>query len=219
MPATEPPARRLQVATPRGRTDHGRPVVRMKLTIPTMLTLFRIALIPVLVVVFYLPYSWTSFAAAFIFALGAVTDWLDGWIARRYGMYSAFGAFLDPVADKLAVAVALILIVQQHATIFMALITAIIIGREITISALREWMAEIGQKARVRVVAVAKVKTIVQMVALVMLLYRQPLFGLPILAIGEVLLAIAAGLTLWSGIAYLRAAWPAMRGDVGNGSD
>jgi CDP-diacylglycerol---glycerol-3-phosphate 3-phosphatidyltransferase len=189
----------------------------MKLTIPTMLTLFRIALIPVLVVVFYLPYSWTNFAAALIFALGALTDWLDGWIARRYGMFSAFGAFLDPVADKLAVAVALILIVQQHATIFMALTAAIIIGREITISALREWMAEIGQKARVRVVAVAKVKTILQMVALVMLLYRQPLMGLPILEIGEVLLAVAAALTLWSGFAYLRAAWPAMRGDVGNG--
>jgi CDP-diacylglycerol---glycerol-3-phosphate 3-phosphatidyltransferase len=191
----------------------------MTLTIPTMLTLFRIALIPVLVVVFYLPYPWTNFAAAFIFALGAVTDWLDGWIARRYGMYSAFGAFLDPVADKLAVAVALILIVQQHPTIFMALIAAVIIGREITISALREWMAEIGHKARVRVAAVGKIKTIVQMVALVMLLYRQPLLGLPIFEIGEVLLAIAAALTLWSGFAYLRAAWPAMRGDdVSNSS-
>ena len=184
---------------------------RMHLTIPTMLTLFRIALIPVLVVVFWLPYSWTNFAAALIFTLGAVTDWLDGWIARRYGMYSAFGAFLDPVADTLAVAVALILIVQRHPTLFMALIAAVIIGREITISALREWMAEIGQKAKVRVAAVGKIKTIVQMVALIMLLYRQPLFGLPIFTIGEALLAVAAALTLWSGFAYLRAAWPAMR--------
>jgi CDP-diacylglycerol---glycerol-3-phosphate 3-phosphatidyltransferase len=184
---------------------------RMKLTIPTMLTLFRIALIPVLVVVFYLPYSWTNFVAALIFALGAITDWLDGWIARRYGMYSAFGAFLDPVADKLAVAVALILIVQGHPTMFMALTAAVIIGREITISALREWMAEIGQKATVRVAAIGKIKTIVQMVALVMLLYQRPLLGLPIFTIGEVLLAIAAALTLWSGFAYLRAAWPAMR--------
>jgi CDP-diacylglycerol---glycerol-3-phosphate 3-phosphatidyltransferase len=167
----------------------------------------------VLVLVVYLPYSWTNFAAAFIFALGAVTDWLDGWIARRYGMYSAFGAFLDPVADKLAVAVALILIVQQHPTMFMALISAVIIGREITISALREWMAEIGQTARVRVALVGKIKTIVQMVALVMLLYRQPLGPLPIFLIGEVLLAVAAALTLWSGFAYLRAAWPAMRED------
>ena len=185
----------------------------MRLTLPTLLTLFRIALIPVLVLVFYLPYQWTHFAAAFVFALGALTDWLDGWIARRYDMYSAFGAFLDPVADKLAVAVALILIVQGHPTILMALLAAVIIGREITISALREWMAEIGQKARVRVAGIGKIKTIVQMVALVMLLYREDIGPLPTFFIGEGLLAIAAALTLWSGVAYLRAAWPAMRAD------
>lgn len=183
----------------------------MKLTIPTLLTLFRILLIPVLVIVFYLPYKWTNFAASAIFVVGAVTDWLDGWIARRYGMYSAFGAFLDPVADKLAVAVALVLIVQHHHTMFMALIAAVIIGREITISALREWMAEIGQKARVKVAAIGKLKTIVQMVALSMLLFREDLFGLPVFMIGEGLLALAAALTLWSGYAYVRAAWPAMR--------
>jgi CDP-diacylglycerol--glycerol-3-phosphate 3-phosphatidyltransferase len=183
----------------------------MKLTIPTLLTLFRILLIPVLVVVFYLPYGWTNFAATAVFVIGALTDWLDGWIARRYGMYSAFGAFLDPVADKLAVAVALVLIVQHHHTMFMALIAAVIIGREITISALREWMAEIGQKARVKVALVGKLKTIVQMVALSMLLFREDLFGLPIFLIGEGLLAVAAALTLWSGYAYVRAAWPAMR--------
>jgi CDP-diacylglycerol--glycerol-3-phosphate 3-phosphatidyltransferase len=183
----------------------------VKLTIPTLLTLFRILLIPVLVLVFYLPYKWTNFAATAIFVVGALTDWLDGWIARRYGMYSAFGAFLDPVADKLAVAVALVLIVQHHHTMFMALIAAVIIGREITISALREWMAEIGQKARVKVAAVGKLKTIVQMVALSMLLFREDLFGLPIFLIGEGLLAVAAALTLWSGYAYVRAAWPAMR--------
>ena len=183
----------------------------MKLTIPTLLTLFRILLIPVLVVVFYLPYSWSNIVAALVFVVGAITDWLDGWIARRYGMYSAFGAFLDPVADKLAVAVALVLIVQHHHTVFMALIAAIIIGREITISALREWMAEIGQRAKVKVAAVGKLKTIVQMVALSMLLFREDLWGIPVFLIGEGLLAIAAGLTLWSAIAYLRAAWPAMR--------
>jgi len=183
----------------------------MRLTVPTLLTLFRIALIPVLVIVFFLPYKWTHFAAALIFALGAITDWLDGWIARRFNMYSAFGAFLDPVADKLAVAVALILIVQHHNTIFMALIAAVIIGREITISALREWMAEIGQKNTVRVAMVGKIKTILQMVALVMLLYRVDLGPIPIFLLGEALLAIAAALTLWSGAAYLRAAWPAMR--------
>jgi len=184
---------------------------RVKLTIPTVLTLFRIALIPVLVLVIYLPYHWTNFAAAFLFALGAITDWADGYIARRFGMMSAFGAFLDPVADKLAVAVALIIIVQLHPTLFMALIAAVIIGREITISALREWMAEVGQRSTVRVAAIGKIKTIVQMVALVMLLYREPLWGLPIFLIGEWLLAVAAVLTLWSGFAYLRAAWPALQ--------
>jgi len=183
----------------------------MRLTVPTLLTLFRIALIPVLVVVFYLPFQWTHFAAALVFALGAITDWLDGWVARRFNMYSAFGAFLDPVADKLAVAVALILILQNEPTIFMALIAAVIIGREITISALREWMAEIGQKARVKVAAIGKIKTIVQMVALVMLLYRVDIGPLPIFLIGEILLAVAAALTLWSGAAYLAAAWPAMQ--------
>jgi CDP-diacylglycerol--glycerol-3-phosphate 3-phosphatidyltransferase len=183
----------------------------MKLTIPTLLTLFRILLIPVLVVVFYLPYGWSNVAATVVFVVGALTDWLDGWIARRYGMYSAFGAFLDPVADKLAVAVALVLIVQHHHTVFMALIAAVIIGREITISALREWMAEIGQKARVKVAGVGKLKTIVQMVALSMLIFREDFVGLPIFLIGECLLAIAAGLTLWSGYAYLRAAWPVMK--------
>ncbi|MFA5683077.1 MAG: CDP-diacylglycerol--glycerol-3-phosphate 3-phosphatidyltransferase [Lysobacteraceae bacterium] len=185
----------------------------MKLTLPTMLTLLRIASIPVLVLVFYLPYQWTHLAAALVFALGALTDWLDGWIARRFSMSSAFGAFLDPVADKLAVAVALILIVQRHPTVFMALIAAVIIGREITISALREWMAEIGQKTRVKVVWIGKIKTIAQMVALVMLLYREDIGRLPTFLLGEALLAVAAVLTLWSGFAYLRAAWPAMRAD------
>ncbi|HET6603913.1 MAG TPA: CDP-diacylglycerol--glycerol-3-phosphate 3-phosphatidyltransferase [Xanthomonadaceae bacterium] len=191
----------------------------MKLTIPTLLTLFRIVLIPVLVIVFYLPYQWTNFAAALVFALGAVTDWLDGWIARRYGMYSKFGAFLDPVADKLAVTTALFLIVQYHHTVFMALLAAVIVGREITISALREWMAEIGQRGRVKVVVVGKFKTIVQMVALVMLLYRVDWLGLPIFRIGEGLLAVAAGLTLWSGFEYLRASWPAMREAAPEGED
>lgn len=184
----------------------------MKLTIPTMLTLFRIVLIPVLVVVFYLPYHWTNLAAALIFAVGGITDWLDGWVARRYGMYSAFGAFLDPVADKLAVTVALFLIVQSHNTIVMALLAAVIVGREVTISALREWMAEIGESGKVKVATLGKLKTIVQMVALAFLLHHEPLFGIPLLEIGEWLLAIAAGLTLWSGMAYLRAAWPTLRG-------
>lgn len=181
----------------------------MKLTIPNILTLFRLVLIPVLVVAFYLPYWWSNFLAAFIFTVCAVTDWADGWIARRYGMYSAFGAFLDPVADKLAVAVALFVVVQSHPTVWLALLSAIIVGREITISALREWMAEVGQRRKVKVAAVGKIKTVVQMVAIVCLVYRQDLLGLPVFAIGEWLLALAAALTLWSGLSYLRAAWPA----------
>ena len=143
----------------------------MKLTIPTWLTLLRILLIPVLVMVFYLPYKWTNFASAAVFILAAVTDWLDGWIARRYHQYSAFGAFLDPVADKLMVAVALFLIVQGHPTPWMAFWAAVIVGREIAVSALREWMAELGQRAKVKVAALGKFKTIVQMVALGCLLY------------------------------------------------
>jgi len=186
----------------------------MKLTVPTMLTLLRIVMIPVLVLVFYLPYKWTDFAAAFVFALASVTDWLDGWIARRYNQSSAFGAFLDPVADKLMVAVALLLIVQKHPTVWMALWAAVIIGREIAVSALREWMAALGERATVKVAAIGKIKTIVQMVALVFLLYREPFMGLPIFAIGDWLLAVAALLTLWSGLMYLHAAWPVLRKDT-----
>ena len=185
----------------------------MKLTIPTMLTLFRIVLIPVLVVVFYLPYGWTNLAAALIFGGGSLTDWLDGWIARRYGMYSAFGAFLDPVADKLTVTVALFLIVEKNQTMAMTLLAAIIVGREITISALREWMAALGESGKVKVAGLGKIKTIVQMVALSFLLHYYPLFGIPLLEIGEWLLAVAAALTLWSGFLYLRAAWPTMQRD------
>ena len=192
----------------------------MKLTVPTWLTLLRILLIPVLVLVFYLPYTWTNFAAAFIFILAAVTDWLDGWIARRYHLYSAFGAFLDPVADKLMVAVSLFLIVQDNPTMGMAIWAAVIVGREIAVSALREWMAELGQRATVKVAALGKIKTIVQMVALSCLLYAstpgsQQLsdiwMGRWVFVLGDWLLAIAALLTLWSGIQYLLAAWPILR--------
>ncbi len=191
----------------------------MTLTVPTWLTLLRIVLIPVLVLVFYLPYSWTNFAAAFIFVLAAVTDWLDGWIARRYHLYSAFGAFLDPVADKLMVAVSLFLIVQDTPTMWMAIWAAVIVGREIAVSALREWMAELGQRAKVAVATVGKIKTVVQMVALGFLLYREPLLGFPIFLIGEWLLAAAAILTLWSGFEYARAAWPALRAEEAKGVD
>lgn len=195
----------------------------MKLTVPTWLTLLRIVMIPVLVGVFYLPYSWTNFAAAAVFGLAAITDWLDGWIARRYHQYSAFGAFLDPVADKLMVAVALFLIVQGHPTPWMAFWAAVIVGREIAVSALREWMAELGQRAKVRVAVIGKVKTTAQMVALLCLLYSiQPGQSAPgtgtwmgsfVFHVGDWTLAIAAILTLWSGLQYLHAAWPSLRED------
>ena len=188
----------------------------MKLTVPTMLTLMRIVLIPVLVLVFYLPFKWTNFAAALIFAFAAITDWLDGWIARRYDMFSNFGAFLDPVADKLMVATALVIVVSVKdgpEAVWMALFSTVIIGREIAVSALREWMAELGERAAVKVAAIGKIKTIVQMVALTCLLYQEPLMGVPIYLVGEWLLAIAALLTLWSGLAYLYAAWPILKKD------
>jgi len=183
----------------------------VKLTIPTMLTLFRIVLIPVLVLVFYWSNRWANIVACAVFVVGALTDILDGWIARRYQMYSAFGAFLDPVADKLAVTIALFLIVQWHHTVPIALLSAVIVGREITISALREWMAQMGAHGLVKVAGLGKLKTIVQMTAISCLIFREPLLGLPIFLIGEWLLGIAAALTLWSGADYLRAAWPTMR--------
>ncbi|NKI35477.1 CDP-diacylglycerol--glycerol-3-phosphate 3-phosphatidyltransferase [Wenzhouxiangella sp. XN79A] len=182
----------------------------MTLNLPTVLTLLRIVIIPVLVVVFYLPYGWSNEVVVGLFIAAGITDWADGWIARRYEMMSPFGAFLDPVADKLLVAVALVLIVQKHPEILLALAAAIILGREITISALREWMAEIGQRARVRVSAVGKSKTVFQMVAIGFLLYGEPLLDLPVMTIGRVLLVIAAGLTIWSMVIYLRSAWPAI---------
>ncbi len=179
----------------------------MPLNLATILTLARIVLIPVLVVLFYAPWAWTHKAAAMVFLAAALTDWLDGWVARRFDQASSFGAFLDPVADKLMVAVALVLVVQADPHPWLAIACAVIIGREISISALREWMAELGQRALVRVGGIGKVKTIVQMTALTMLLWRDPLWGVPIYGVGLVLLAVAAVLTLWSAGHYLRAAW------------
>ena len=198
----------------------------MKLTVPTMLTLARIVMIPVLVLVFYLPYKWSNFASAAVFALAAFTDWLDGCIARRYNLHSAFGAFLDPVADKLMVAVALFLIVQGHPTPWMALWAGVIVGREIAVSALREWMAEIGQRATVKVAVIGKIKTMAQMFALLCLLYSvvpgvkpAPWPGDVIFHVGDWMLAAAALLTLWSGVQYLIAAWPALMADEGKSVD
>lgn len=180
------------------------------MNIPNILTLLRIALIPVFVGVFYLPWSWANELTTLVFALAAITDWFDGYLARRWNQTSAFGAFLDPVADKLIVAVVLVLLVQIHPSPWLAIPAAIIIGREITISALREWMAEIGQQAKVAVLMIGKIKTTAQMIALLMLLYHDSILGLPIYEIGLVSLYVAAILTLWSMIVYLRAAMPVL---------
>ncbi|MEN8180617.1 MAG: CDP-diacylglycerol--glycerol-3-phosphate 3-phosphatidyltransferase [Pseudomonadota bacterium] len=183
--------------------------------IPNLLTLLRIVLIPVFVLIFYLPFDWARVACALVFALAAITDWLDGFLARRWSQTSPFGAFLDPVADKLMVAVALLLLVQSEPTPALAIPAAVIIGREITISALREWMAELGARAQVAVSMLGKVKTTMQMIAILLLIYERPLFGMPIYTIGFLLLYVAAILTLWSMILYLRAAWPSLKGENG----
>jgi CDP-diacylglycerol---glycerol-3-phosphate 3-phosphatidyltransferase len=184
---------------------------RMRITIPTALTLFRIVLLPVMVVTFYAPFRGANIAASAIFVAAAITDWLDGWIARKYDMGSAFGAFLDPVADKLMVAVTLFLLVQENPTPLMAITSAIIVGREISISALREWMAEIGQRGHVRVATLGKIKTVLQIVAIVVLLYQHDLEGLRLFHVGETLLVAGAVLTIWSAVVYVRAAWPVLR--------
>jgi CDP-diacylglycerol--glycerol-3-phosphate 3-phosphatidyltransferase len=178
------------------------------MTIANQLTLLRILFIPLLVIVFYLPYDWRFPASSFIFLLAAITDWLDGWVARTYDQTTAFGAFLDPVADKLMVAVALVLLVEVHATPLFAVPAVIIIGREIVISALREWMAELGKRASVAVSMIGKIKTTVQMTAIVVLLFDNPFDPTFLTGIGYVALYIAALLTLWSMILYIKAAWP-----------
>ena len=181
------------------------------MNIPNILTLSRIVMIPVFVIIFYLPFSWHYLAACVIFILAAITDGLDGYYARKLGQTSALGAFLDPVADKLMIAVVLVLLVEDQPSIWLALPAAVIIGREITISALREWMAELGASSKVAVSGYGKLKTICQMVALGFLIYHNPLFGIPIYTIGMVLLYIASILTLWSMFLYLQAAWPQLK--------
>jgi CDP-diacylglycerol--glycerol-3-phosphate 3-phosphatidyltransferase len=187
----------------------------MFLNLPNALTWLRILAVPLVVVLFYMPENWADPAAGLFFAGAAITDSLDGYLARRMGLTSRLGAFLDPVADKLIVAVALVLLVSKDPRAVVVLTAAVIIGREIAISALREWMAEIGERARVAVSWIGKYKTIAQMVGLSMMLYREPLLGLPIYRMGLILTVAAAVLTLWSMISYLRAAWPALRASSG----
>lgn len=183
-----------------------------QMNIPNILTLARIAFIPLLVVIFYLPYGWSMLLAAGLFGLAAITDWLDGYLARRWSQSTPFGAFLDPVADKLMVAVALALLIERYDAAWLTLPALVIIGREIVISALREWMAEMGKRGTVAVSSIGKIKTTLQMVALLLLLGFPP--GSLIAQIGIVTLYLAAALTLWSMQQYLRAAWPHLSGSM-----
>jgi CDP-diacylglycerol--glycerol-3-phosphate 3-phosphatidyltransferase len=176
------------------------------MNIPNILTLSRIMMIPVFVFIFYMPVQWSYLVSAAIFSLAAVTDWLDGYLARKLNQSTPFGAFLDPVADKLMVAVALAVLIEEHAALILTLPATIIIGREIVISALREWMAEIGSRASVAVSYIGKIKTVAQMAAIIGLLAFPPGVVQADIAIG--LLYVAAGLTLWSMGLYLKAAWP-----------
>lgn len=187
--------------------------------IPNALTLLRIVLIPVLVALAYipfvggsvaadLPFEWRYLTAAIVFLIAALTDWFDGYLARTLNQTSAFGRFLDPVADKLMVAAALIILVQWHSNNVLMVVSAIVIvSREITISALREWMAELGKRASVAVSYIGKLKTTMQMTAITVLLLHHPVLD----QAGFVLLIVAAALTLWSMCIYLKAAWPYLR--------
>ncbi len=184
----------------------------MPLNLPTFLTWLRMLAIPLLVAIFYAPLTpmTMNIAATALFVAAAITDWVDGWLARRLGQTSAFGAFLDPVADKLLVCAALVMLVELNRV--HALIAVIIIGREITISALREWMAQIGAHSSVAVHSMGKFKTIAQLVAIPMLLFNERLFGvLDCRLLGRWLIVVAAILTVWSMLYYLRRAWPYLR--------
>ncbi len=182
------------------------------LTLPNQLTLFRVLVIPLLVIVFYSEFEWRFFASAALFGLAGITDALDGHIARKYNLSTPFGAFLDPVADKLIVAVALTLLIEANSSLWFTLPATVIICREIVISALREWMAEIGSRKKVAVSTIGKIKTTLQIIAILVLLAFQK-DGFPLLhKIGLVSLYLAAALTLWSMLLYLKAAWPSLSG-------
>lgn len=175
------------------------------MNLANQLTLLRIFMIPLFVFVFYLPFGWSHIVTAIIFSLAAITDWADGYVARKYDQSTPFGAFLDPVADKLMVAIALLLLVTlHHDSAWFVVAAAVIVGREIVISALREWMAEVGHRTSVAVSSIGKIKTTLQMTAIIVLLMNIPL----LMPLGFIALGAAAFLTLWSMILYLRAAWP-----------
>lgn len=177
------------------------------LNIPNILTGFRLFLIPIFVLFYFLPFEWAGFTAAFIFLTAGITDYLDGYLARKLDQHTAFGAFLDPVADKIMVAVALVMIVEHYAIIWITIPAMVMICREIIISALREWMAELGERSSVAVSWLGKVKTVAQMTALFLLIWQH---SIAMEWLGFIALYIATGLTLWSMFVYLRAAWPAL---------
>src|ERR1700722_17422140 len=183
--------------------------------VPNTLTWLRISMIPAIFALFYLlPYPWADPAACAAFALAGITDTLDGYYARKLGQTSRLGAFLDPAADKPLVAAALVLIVSKDPRWFVVIVAVVIIGREIAVSALREWMAEIRARGRIKVSVMAKYKTIMQIVGLSLLLFREDLFFIPTYKLGLLLTAVAAVLTLWSMVQYLRLAWPELRGSA-----
>ncbi len=177
-------------------------------TIPTILTFIRLAIVPFFVVAFYLPFTWARLLAAALFALAGLTDWLDGYLARRLGQETDFGAFLDPVVDKIIVATALVLLVADPKMPLIAIPAAIIVCREIVVSALREWMAEMGKRASVAVSFIGKIKTTVQIIAIIVLLAVNPLHHGIFFFAGYILLYFAAVLTLWSMLMYLKTASP-----------
>ena len=184
-------------------------------SLPNILTVGRILAVPLVVALFYWTSNpWAAPLAALVFILAAVTDWIDGYLARRLGVTTPLGAFLDPVADKLMVATALVLLVAHDPRPLVVVCAMVIVGREITVSALREWMAEIGARRKVAVSALGKYKTILQITGLSLMLFREPLLGLPVYDLGLVLTIVAAVLTLWSMAAYMRAAWPDLRGSL-----
>ncbi len=182
--------------------------------LPNLLTLLRIALIPVFVSVFYMSSEFSNIAAAAIFAFAAITDWIDGYVARRMGLATSFGEFLDPVADKLIVAVALIMLVEVHETLFIAIPAMIIIGREIVISALREWMSKVGSPNAVAVSFLGKIKTWAQMIAVVVLLVAEP-GETELVLLGYFAICVAAILTVWTMVGYLIQALPHLNDHLG----
>lgn len=178
--------------------------LKIMTNIPNLLTFFRILLIPVFVILFYLPYQWSYLAAAIIFILAAATDWFDGYLARKLNQSTAFGAFLDPVADKIMVAAALVVIVEHYNTIWVTIPAMTMIGREIIISALREWMAELGKRSSVAVSWIGKWKTMIQMVSLTGLIWQ---YNVWMVWLAYVMLYVATVLTFWSMFQYMKAAW------------